>query len=97
MSKKNKCRKCENMLTCLLYEIGQEDMCDYKPHTNLLCKIFGHKYGKTIWHKELVDLSQQFVTRKRKRKHIYYYECKRCGCIKQLDHFQVLKIINKPK
>lgn len=93
MNKKNKCRKCKHMLTCLLYELGEQEQCDYMPHKNLLCKIFGHKYGKTIWHK----VSQQFVTRKRKRKHIYYYECKRCGWMKFLDYSHVLKILNKPK
>lgn len=27
MNKKNKCRKCSKMLTCLMYTIGQESLC----------------------------------------------------------------------
>lgn len=27
MNKKNKCRKCKHMLTCLMYSIGQENLC----------------------------------------------------------------------
>lgn len=97
MNKKNKCRKCKHMLTCMFYELGEQEQCDYKPHRNLICKIFGHKYGKTIWNREIVDLSQTIKTRKRKTKHIYYYECKRCGWMKFLDYFKVLKILNRPK
>lgn len=95
-NKKNKCRKCENMLNCPLYEIGEEEMCDYEPHTNLICKIFGHKYGKTIWHDEIVDLSQQFTTKpRRKRRHIYFYKCVRCNHKKYLTSFQKLKLFNR--
>lgn len=95
MKKKNKCRKCKNMLNCLLYEIGQEDMCDYKPHRNLICRIFGHKYDKTIWHDEVFDLPQQTKTQsKRTRRHLYFYKCVRCNHRKYLTSFQKLKIFN---
>lgn len=96
MKKKNKCRKCENMPTCLLYEIGQEDMCDYKPHTNLLCKIFGHKYCKTIWHDEVFYLPQQTKTQsKRTRRHMYFYKCVRCKHREYLTPFKKLKLFNR--
>lgn len=94
--KKTKCHKCSQMLTCIFYEFGEQEQCDYKPHKNLLCQIFGHKYGKTIYHDKIVDLTKSFRTGKR-TKHIYFYQCKRCGWMKFLDDFKELKILNRPK
>ena len=96
MNKKNKCRKCKHMLTCILYELGEQEQCDYKPHKSLLCQIFGHKYGKTIWHDEVVDLLRQSKTlSKRTRRHIYFYKCVRCNHKKYLTSFQKLKLFNR--
>ena len=69
----------------LLYEIGQEDMCDYKPHTNLLCKIFGHKFDNIVWN-SIVWLP----TRPIKNRRVYYRKCTRCGQPKSINGFRVL-------